>query len=95
MKAFAIVRIFIYIAIFLAILYLPERFFETHSFCIYYNLFGIKCIGCGITRATVSILNGDFYRAWAFNPLAFIAVPLVGFLVLYDSYLTIKKYSNR
>jgi hypothetical protein len=39
-------------------------------------LFGMPCPGCGLTRATLAALHGDFPRAFHFHPLFFIATPL-------------------
>ena len=39
-------------------------------------LFGMPCPGCGLTRATLAALHGDFTRAFHFHPLFFIATPL-------------------
>jgi len=39
-------------------------------------LFGMPCPGCGLTRATLAAVHGDFARAFHFHPLFFIATPL-------------------
>lgn len=36
----------------------------------------IPCPGCGMTRATLSALHGDFATAFRYHPLAFLIVPL-------------------
>jgi hypothetical protein len=45
--------------------------------CPYRALTGLACPGCGMTRATHFLLRGDLASAWAYNPLLFLAVPLV------------------
>ena len=45
------------------------------SFCIYRNLFGIRCPGCGMTHAFCAVLHGEFRAAWSYNPLVVVAFP--------------------
>ena len=43
---------------------------EEHSFfipCIFYKLTGIKCAGCGMTRAIHNLLNGRIKEAIWYN----------------------------
>ncbi len=37
------------------------------SLCIFNNLFGIPCPGCGMTRAFISIIKLDFVSAFQYN----------------------------
>jgi len=39
-------------------------------------VFGIPCPGCGLTRATLALLRGDFHAALHFHPLVFLATPM-------------------
>jgi len=43
--------------------------------CIYRQLFGMRCPGCGMTHAFCAVLHGDFARAFAYNHLVIIAFP--------------------
>lgn len=47
------------------------------SLCLVDNIFGIECWGCGITRATVSVLQFRLADAWAYNRLIVIVFPLL------------------
>ena len=38
----------------------------------------IPCPGCGMTRATLAALHGDFRASFRFHPLAMIFSPLLG-----------------
>lgn len=40
--------------------------------------FGIPCPGCGLTRATLSLLHGDLAGAMRLHPLVFVLTPLFG-----------------
>ena len=41
--------------------------------------FGIPCPGCGLTRATLALLHGDFGAALHFHPLVFVLTPLFAY----------------
>ena len=36
--------------------------------CVFQKVLGIPCPGCGITRSLFSIVNGDMFLAWQYNP---------------------------
>ena len=36
--------------------------------CVFKELFGVPCPGCGLTRSLVHALGGDFRRAFDLNP---------------------------
>ncbi len=42
------------------------------------GLLGIPCPGCGLTRASLLALTGDFSGALRLHPLVFVMGPLVG-----------------
>lgn len=44
--------------------------------CIFRNLTGYECWGCGLTRAMVSVMHLELHRAWEFNPLIVVVFPL-------------------
>jgi hypothetical protein len=43
--------------------------------------FGIPCPGCGLTRATLTLLHGDVQGALRFHPLVLLISPLVAALL--------------
>ncbi len=47
--------------------------------CPVYRLFGIRCPGCGLTRAWVLALHGRWWEAVSMNPV-FLPAPLFVFL---------------
>ena len=53
---------------------------EQHTVCLFQNVFGVKCWGCGMTRAILSSLHLDFYAAWQYNKLFVIVLPLLIFV---------------
>jgi hypothetical protein len=44
--------------------------------CIFHSLTGLYCPGCGMTRAMHTLLNGNFIKAFWYNPLFFTFLPL-------------------
>jgi hypothetical protein len=46
--------------------------------CQLHSLTGLHCPGCGTTRALHALLNGRVAQAAAYNPLAFVVLPIVG-----------------
>ncbi len=55
--------------------------------CLFREVTGYYCPGCGITRCLFSIINGNFYQAFCYNRLVFISLPFLGFYVVYSIYL--------
>lgn len=50
--------------------------------CIFHELTGLYCPGCGITRVVLSLLKWDGLQAFRYNPLLFILLPLYGIYFL-------------
>jgi hypothetical protein len=44
--------------------------------CAFYNVTGWYCPGCGMTRALHNFINGDILKAFRFNAMLIIAIPL-------------------
>lgn len=62
----------------------PASHYEGYSLCLFYNLFGIKCPTCGMTRAFANAFHLDFGRAAGFNPLIFLFFPTYWVIFLGD-----------
>lgn len=54
---------------------------------------GISCAGCGMTRAFISVLKGDFAAAIYYHPLVFF-VPIAFALLLVAHFMGKKKLYN-
>lgn len=50
------------------------------TICIWKNLLGIDCPGCGMTRAILAVFHGHFALAWAYNKGVVIVLPLLIFI---------------
>ena len=63
--------------------------------CIFHEITGLYCPGCGITRMIISILNLDFYQAFRYNPLVFILSPLLILIVSNEIYCYLFDKDNK
>ena len=54
--------------------------------CPIYSLSGIECLGCGINRALISLIQLDLNQAWQYNPLVFVYVPIGAIFFSRDIY---------
>ncbi|MBI3394664.1 MAG: DUF2752 domain-containing protein [Spirochaetia bacterium] len=57
---------------------IPEHGTGT-SYCIFYNLVGFPCPGCGLTRAVANVAHGSFLESIRYHPGG-IPVVLMGFV---------------
>ena len=57
--------------------------------CIFHELTGWDCPGCGITRCLFNLINFRIKDAFMVNPLVFIYLPFIISYFLYKSYLYI------
>lgn len=44
--------------------------------CLFHELTGLHCPGCGLTRAAHAALHGDAAKAFYFNPVGMVLLPL-------------------
>ncbi len=82
-KSFKLIRLFFYLV--LAILLILLRFTDIFNFNCYINdTFHILCPTCGITRATIAILNFDFAQAIWHNAYYSLVLFPIFFILLID-----------
>ena len=55
------------------------------SICVFWNLFGVHCPGCGMTRAFSALLHADLAAALAYNKLVLLMFPMVCGIILRDA----------
>lgn len=73
-------------------------YFLHHTFgvaipCMFKEITGFYCPGCGITRMLFSIIKLDFYQAFRYNPFIFLLLIIyIGFLLIK---IIIKIISNK
>ncbi len=57
---------------------LPSDIFDKgESICLSKMLAGMECYACGLTRATMHFVHFEFLKAWEFNKLSFIVIPML------------------
>ena len=59
--------------------------------CIFYQLTGWQCPGCGMSRMVLSLVRLDPVSAFHYNPFFFITLPIVLFCLLYSDIVYIRK----
>lgn len=75
-------RVRVLLALLLAILPLlallvPTRWIERHPLpCLFTAVVGVRCPGCGMTRAISCVAHGRFRDAVRYNPLVVLVLPL-------------------
>ena len=74
--------------------YLLNLFFNISIKCPIYELTHLYCPGCGITRCLFSLIQLDFYKAFKYNQLVFILLPISFIYYIIYSYYYIK-YNKR
>ncbi len=52
--------------------------------CMFRELTGFLCIGCGMTRAMHALVHGDLLRALHMNPLGVLLLPAVPLMVAHS-----------
>ena len=55
--------------------------------CPFKKITGIPCPTCGGIRLYHSVIKGDFYRAFLFNPLIFLSGVVIFILAIYDIFI--------
>lgn len=63
--------------------------------CIFHEVTGQYCAGCGMTRAIMALKELDFYQAFRYNIFIFIAFPFLVIYCLLESYYWILNRKNR
>ena len=61
--------------------------------CIFKEIFGFKCPGCGMTRALLAVLHADFKAAFGFHWMVW-SLPVLYLCFLYDGRLFDSKLMN-
>lgn len=71
----------IILVIYFTIAYLVMGYYNIT--CVFLELFGIPCPGCGMTRALVALTRFDFYSAIKYNVVIFF-MPYVFIYIFFD-----------
>lgn len=60
------------------------------TLCLYRLILGVRCPGCGMTRAVSAMFQGDFAAAFGFNRLIIIVFPLLCWLYVKTVFSTVR-----
>jgi len=86
------VRLIVYAVVPFGLMLIPASFVESaHTVCLFNNIFHVDCPGCGITRAVLSVLHGDFAKAFYYNRLVVLVFPLL----CYQYFVTLRAEYKR
>lgn len=58
-----------------------------HAFCPSILLTGFPCAGCGMTRAVIFMLTGQFARSWNVNPMALPVLLFAAYGIIFRYFL--------
>lgn len=76
------IKILIFAILFLIVGFISMWYLNISIPCVYYELTGIYCPGCGMTRAFLSLLKLDFYQALRYNAFSIIVAVLLALYIL-------------
>lgn len=69
-------RFFIIVFV-LIVIFLLNILTEIKVPCLFKNITGLYCAGCGVTRMFLALLNLDFYQAFRYNSYVFCILPII------------------
>lgn len=76
------IEMLLLILLIVAFYFIPLDYIESRSFCIFYNLWGIKCCGCGLTRAFFNLLHLNIGVSLSYNWLILFFFPLMVYVYI-------------
>ena len=67
---------------YLIALVFPKLLFQ-FTFCPFKSLYGIPCPACGLSRASIQLINGNWLEAFQINPLVYLVHPILVGIALF------------
>jgi Protein of unknown function (DUF2752) len=84
-----------YILLPLAFGLVPSSWFESRpSMCLIRRVFGVRCPGCGMSRAISCVFHADFKKAFQYNRLVVVVFPLLCYVWLKGLMVECSKYNR-
>ncbi|MCM3790311.1 DUF2752 domain-containing protein [Domibacillus indicus] len=65
-----------------------------HIPCLFREVTGFYCPGCGVTRASLALIDGNLYQSFRYNMLVYVLIPFFG-LYIYWSYKGNRVWAER
>ena len=84
------ILVFGFIASLIVIIICSQYFYGVGIKCIFHEMFGWYCPGCGGTRMAVEVLHGRFYQAFRYNMYVFLTLPFIAMMFIWQSYQFIR-----
>ena len=70
--------VFLYIVFPIVLFMVPLDWLNKQpTICLVKNIFGVNCFGCGITRAVISGVQLNFTKAFEYNKMVIIVLPML------------------
>ncbi len=88
---FLLIRVLFYLAVYMIFACISQDAIKDTSFCIIYHLTGVRCFGCGLSRAFCAVMHADLFTAYSFNPLIFLVFPLIAVITVNEGYVLIRR----
>ena len=67
---------------------------DGQTICLFNNILGVNCYGCGITKAILAFLNGEFYKALNYNANVIFVLPVLMFIWFKQFAMLFSKHIN-
>lgn len=84
------IKLIIYVLVFIVVMSISISYIEERSFCLLYNLFSVKCFGCGTTRAVFNLLHLNIGKAIKYNMFAVVWFIVFLFFIFQDILICLK-----
>lgn len=86
------IKLAIWVLIPFILLVLPATYFdEGQSLCLSQVLLDTECPGCGMTRSVQHAVHFNFEKAWEFNKLIVIVLPILIYIWIKTLLVLLKK----
>ena len=67
--------------------YFLNKYYNFSIPCLFHEVTGFYCPGCGATRCLFSLLKGNLVESYNYNRLFFGLIPFLGVYIVYKAYL--------
>lgn len=84
-----VIGIYLFLILIFVIYFVVNKYTGLYIPCVFREITGYKCPGCGITHLLFDLVNLRFKEAFLDNPLVFIYLPFIIAYFIYITYLYI------
>jgi hypothetical protein len=77
-KLFQLIKLWGLLLVPVFLFFIPLEWLKNqHSICLFKNITGHECLGCGMTRAILSAIHFQFMQAVYYNKLFVVVLPIL------------------